>query len=316
MTATGASRHEAAWYTPGELPEEVARFDGDIEGGLLVGAPGKVGLLELELAPSGGTTRVQRQYHRAPLHLYRPIHLDPGRPDMAFVFVQQSGDGLVQGDRYRIDIHCAADSAAHITTQAATNVYGARQNFTTQLVNLRADAGAVVEYLPDPLVPFRGARLFQRTRVTADPSATVILGETLLPGRVARGEAHAYDVIWGETELRSPDGTLQFADVLRLDPAGGEQLRSLGLLGAHDVVATLYVLTAREEAVGIVSLLRESLAACPDVMAGATELPNDCGAVARILGPTSKAVKAAMRTAWNGARLALLGVPAPDLRKG
>ena len=76
---------------------------------------------------------------------------------MAFVFVQQSGDGLVQGDRYRIDIDCAAGSAAHVTTQAATNVFGARQNFATQMVNLRADAGAVVEYLPDPLVPFRGA---------------------------------------------------------------------------------------------------------------------------------------------------------------
>jgi hypothetical protein len=36
----------------------------------------------------------------------------------------------------------------------------------------------------------------------------------------------------------------------------------------------------------------------------------------RLLGPTSKAVKAALRTAWNEARLALLGSPAPNLRKG
>jgi urease accessory protein len=66
----------------------------------------------------------------------------------------------------------------------------------------------------------------------------------------------------------------------------------------------------------LVSLLRESLDAQRDVMAGATELPNHCGAVARILGPSSKVVKRAMREAWNIARLALLGVPAPDLRKG
>jgi urease accessory protein len=316
MTTAVVRRDDPAWYTPASLPAEIMGFDDGIRGGLLVGAPGKVGLLELMLAPSGGATRVQRQYQRAPLYIYRPIYLDPGRPDMAFVFVQQSGDGLVQGDRYRIDIHCGPGSAAHITTQAATNVFGARQNFATQLVHLHAAAGAVVEYLPDPLVPFRGARLFQRTRVTADRSATVILGETLLPGRVAHCEAHVYDVICCETELRSPAGTLQFADVLRLNPAGGEDPRSLGVLGGHDVVATLYVVTGQMEPSAIVSLLRETLAACPGVVAGASELPGDCGAVARVLGPTSKVVKGAMRNAWSAARVALVGVPAPDLRKG
>ena len=298
------------------VPEQVARFGDAIQGGLVVGAPGKVGVLELTLARSGGTTRVQRQYQRSPLYVYRPIHLDPGRPDMAFVFVQQAGDGLVQGDRYRIDVHCAPGSAAHVTTQAATNVFGARQNFATQQVHLRADAGAIIEYLPDPLVPFRGARLFQRTCVTADPSATVIFGETLLPGRVAHGEAHVYDVVCCETELRSPDGRLQFADVLRLDPADGEDPRSLGVLGGHDVVATLCVVTGQMDPSAIVCVLREALGACPDVLAGASELPGDCGAVARILGPSSKAVKGAMRSAWNAVRVALLGVPAPDLRKG
>lgn len=62
------------------------------------------------------------------------------------------------------------------------------------LVNLRTGAGAVLEYLPEPVVPFRGSRLFQGTCVTAEPDSTVIVGETLLPGRGARGEAHAYDV--------------------------------------------------------------------------------------------------------------------------
>jgi urease accessory protein len=76
-------------------------------------------------------TRVQWQYQRAPLYIYRPIYLDAGRPDMAFVFVLQSGDGLVQGDRYRVDIDCAPGAAAHITTQAATNVFAARQNRTS-----------------------------------------------------------------------------------------------------------------------------------------------------------------------------------------
>ena len=117
--------------------------DRPVAGGLQVGAPGKVGLLELSLERSGSTTRVTRQYQQAPLHVYRPIHLDGNLPGMAFVFVQQYGDGYVHGDRCRIDIDCGRGAEVHLTTQAATNIYRAQRNFASQLVNLRAARGAV-----------------------------------------------------------------------------------------------------------------------------------------------------------------------------
>src|SRR5262245_19517519 len=316
MTAVARPRRDPAWYTLSALPGEVVALDRAVDGALGVGAPGKVGLLELSLAPSGGLTRVQRQYQQAPLHVYRPIYLDAGRPDMAFIFVQQFGDGFVQGDRCRVDVDCAPRSAVHITTQAATNVFAARENFATQLVNLRTGAGAVLEYLPDPVVPFAGSRLVQHVSVTADPTSTVILGETLLPGRVARGEAHAYDLYCAHTEVGRPDGKPLFADTLRLNPADGVEPRSIGLLGPHDVVATLFVVTAEIGPAALVSLFRDALAGCPDIFAGASELPDGCGAVARLLGPNSKTVRAALRTLWNEARRTVLGVPAPDLRKG
>jgi urease accessory protein len=316
MTHSIAQRDDPAWYTPTDLPEELIAFDGSLRGTLEVGAAGKVGLLDLALSRHGGVTRLGRHYQRAPLHLYRPIYLDEGRPDMAFLFLQQSGDGLVQGDRYRVDIDCGPGSATHVTTQAATNVFGARQAFATQLVNLRVGGSAVLEYLPDPVVPFRGSRLFQRTCVTVDPTATVILGETLLPGRVAHQEAHVYDLYWSETEVRRPDEMLLFADVLRLSPGDNKSPRSIGLLGAHDVIAALYVISRQTDAADMVAMLRTALAGRPDVLVGASELPNDSGAVVKLLGPTSKSVRAALRTAWSSARLELLGTPAPNLRKG
>lgn len=316
MTVTTPRRDDPAWYTPTGLPAELVARAGPVRGGLDVGNPGKVGLLELSLAPSAGVTRVARQYQRAPLHVYRPIHLDAARPDMAFVFLQQSGDGLVQGDRYRIDVDCASGSAVHVTTQAATKVYSARQNFATQLVNLHAGAGAVLEYLPDPVVPFRGSRLFQRTSISVGPGAIVILGDTLLPGRTAHGEAHEYDLYWAETEARAEDGTLLFADVLRLAPADGCVPTSIGLLGSYDVVATLYVLAEQPAPTDLVEMLWRAVADIPGVLVGVSELPNACGVAVRALGSTSKTVQHAVRVSWNAARLALVGAPAPDLRKG
>lgn len=308
--------HDAEWYTPKDLPAEVRAFDSPVRGGLGVGAPGKLGLLDVALAPHGGTTRICRERQRAPLHFYRPIYLDSARPDMAYIFMLQSGDGIVQGDRYRVDIECAPGGAAHITTQAATNVFAARENFATQLVNLNVGAGALLEYLPDPVVPFRGSRFFQRTCLTIDREATAILGETLLPGRVAHGEAHAYDLYWAETEVRDADGALLFADVLRFNRAGGDDPRSAGLLGEYPVTATLYVVTAQIDAAALVGLLRRSVDERADVLGGVSELPHGCGVAVRLLGPSSLAAKAALRAVWNAARLAILGVPAPNLRKG
>ena len=315
MTAVALHRRDLAWYLPAELPNEFAALDRPVEGGLPVGAAGKLGALELSLARRGATTRVEHHYQRAPLHVYRPIHLDEHLPGMAFVFVQQFGDGYVDGDRCRIDIDCGPDAAVHVTTQAATNVYRAEQNFAAQLVNLHTGPGTVLEYLPDAVVPFSGSRFFQRTCLTADPDSTVILGEIVLPGRVARGELHAYQLYRAETLALKPDGTLLFADMLRLCPGEGDGLRSLGLLGGQDVVATLFVVTRQTGADELVALLRDALAG-EDLLAGVSELPNGCGVSARLLGSTSKTVRAALTKAWNSVRLTLLDAPAPDLRKG
>jgi len=300
---------------PLRLPDEFAELDHPLEGGLPVGAPGKVGVLQLSLGRKGGATRIERHFQRAPLHVYRPIHLDENLPEMAFIFVQQFGDGYVDGDRCRIDIDCGPGTAVHVTTQAATNLYRAERNFAGQLVSLRVGSGAVLEYLPDAVVPFRGSRFCQRTSLIADPEATAIVGEVLLPGRVAHGELHCYELYWSETEVRRSDGRLLFADRLRLRPAEGGGVRSLGLLGVGDVVATLYVVTRQKSAVELVEVLRGSLSGS-DVLAGVSELPNVCGVSVRLLGRTSKAVRAALTGSWNAVRMALLGAPAPDLRKG
>jgi urease accessory protein len=298
-----------------DLPGELVQLARPLEGGLPVGAPGKVGTLRLALARRNGTTRVEHHYQRAPLHTYQPIHLDPNLPEMAFVFVQQFGDGFVDGDRCWIRIDCGPDAMVHVTTQAATNLYRAERNFAAQLVDLRVGPRAVIEYLPDPVVPFRGSRFFQRTRVTADPDSTAILAEVLLPGRVARGEMHAYGLYRAEVEAYRPDGTLLFVDTLRLCPSEFEGRQSLALLGSSDVVATLHVIAQQSTHEELVELLRRSTTG-GDVLIGVSELPNRCGVSARFLGPTSKAVRAALKDAWNAARLRLLDAPVPDLRKG
>jgi urease accessory protein len=309
-----ALRGDPAWYTPADLPAEFRAFDTPVAG-LDAGSVTKLGLLDLEFAPVAGVTRIVRQSLRGLLYHFRPIYVDPGRPDMAFIYALQMGDGMVQGDRYRLDLDCAPGSAMHFTTQAATKLYRMERNFASQLVNLRAGDGAFVEYLPDPVIPFRDARFYQRVNLTVAPTASVILGEMLLPGRVAHGESHAYTLYRTDLEACSTDGTLLFADRTMLDPCLASP-RSPGRLGPYHVLATLYLVTGRVPVRDLADGLWRCLAECDSVLAGVSELPNGCGVVVRLLGATSLAVKQSFHLAWNQARLLLFGVPAPDLRKG
>jgi hypothetical protein len=118
-----------------------------------------------------------------------------------------------------------------------------------------------------------------------------------------------------ETELRDPDQRLLFADALRFEPINGEHPNAIGLLANHDALATLYVISRRADPANIVGLLRPPLADCPDVLAGVSELPNGCGASARLLGPDSNTVKVAMATAWNAVRTRLIGASARPPRR-
>lgn len=247
--------------------------------------------------------------------MLRPIHLDPYRPDMAFAYLQQSGDGLVQGDRYRTDIAIEPGAAVHVTTQNATKIYGMDANFATHLVNLRVGAGAVLEYLPDPVIPFGSSRFLGRTSLEIHPEAVVVLGETLLAGRVAHGEAHSYDFHRAETEVRAPDGTLLLTDRREFEPAT-DTPRSPGRLGAFDTQATLYVLARGARSNELSDRIHAALNDHTGVLAGVSDLPNEAGLGVRVLATTSTQATAALHAAWHESRMQLLGAPPPDLRKG
>ncbi|MFP5346133.1 MAG: urease accessory protein UreD [Actinomycetes bacterium] len=274
-----------------------------------------MGLLDLGLAPVAGATRVVRQFHRTPLYVLRPIYLDRALPGMAFVYLQQQGGGMVQGDRYRVDVEVAAGGQAHLTTQSATKVFGMPSGYATQLVNVSAGPGALLEYLPEPVIPFRASRFFTETTVTVDPQATVLVAETTLPGRVARGEWHDYDVYCSWTRFLRPDGAQVAVDALQFGDTWG-RADSPARLGRYGVSAALFALAPPLQLDGLQPALVTALdRQCPDVLAGVTALPFDAGVVVRILGTSSIPVRKALLVAWDTARRHVVGAPAPDRRR-
>ncbi|MBV2156433.1 urease accessory protein UreD [Kitasatospora sp. SUK 42] len=301
-------------YAPARVPYEVRRHAGTPDT-LGVGRPGKVGLLELAFERIGERTELTGHYQKSPLQIMRPLYFDPARPDLAVTLLMSTGGGILQADRLRTDIRCGADTAVHLTTQAATKVYRMEHDYATQLLNLEAGPGAYVEYLPEPVIPFVDSRFYQRTVLTVDPGATVLVGETVLAGRLARGERNAYQVFASDLEVRRPGGELVALDTVRLEPsATGGGVTGPAVLGGHDVMSSLYVLSPLAPAARIADTLHEALAD-RGLLYGVSVLPQDSGAWLRLLDSDTRACAAALRAAWDAVRYLLIGAPAPDLRK-
>jgi len=73
-------------------------------------------------------------------------------PSMAFLQIMSSSGGIVQGDRYQIDISLKNNAIVNLTTQGATRIYKMNTNFATQSVNVFVDEGCYFEFIPDQLI--------------------------------------------------------------------------------------------------------------------------------------------------------------------
>lgn len=253
-----------------------------------------------------GRTYISHQRVGYPFHITRPFYLDPVPAGLLTLYLQSVSGGIYRGERLALSLAAEANAAAQVTTQSATIIHRmkdggeARQDMT-----IRAAAGAVLEYLPDPLILFPGARFETSLRVVAEPSATVIVCDAFTQhdseaagGRFAR--------LASDTRIERPDGTLLAFDrfdiagdlgAAHFDGAGGEFPAQGTLMAVHDGCPPQELATA----------LREGLGDCSGVYAGASTMPHGCGAWARILAADGHALRAALKAAWAAARRKVSG---------
>jgi urease accessory protein len=272
---------------------------------------GQAGRLELVARHLAGRTRLAELSCRAPLQVLRAHHLDPALPDMAFVIVASPGGGVLQGDRLELSVEVEAGARLHLDTSSATRLYRMPDQAAGSEVRLRVGAGACLELVPDPYLPYAGARFRQVTRAVAHETGVLLLAEVVAAGRSARGEELRYERFESALEVSRPSGELLYRDACRLVP--GEGLDAPGRLGrGRPVVGTLHVVAAGFGPDPLVAALE---AAALDAYWGASELPNGAGAWLRVLAPDVATAVAGVHAAWTAARTALLGAEPPRSRR-
>lgn len=276
------------------------------------GAVGKNGFLKLGFAQRDGRTILADLKSRIPYLAQRVLHCDENLPDLAWLFVLTTTGCVLQGDRMALEIELGADAKAHVTTPSATKVHAMDANYAQQIQKINLAEGAYLEFLPDPLIPHRQARYASHTQITLAPTASLLYGEIVQPGR----KHHHPDECFGATVLsfvtsaRRPDGGTLFTEKLLLEP-GRQQMRQTGVMDSFDVFGNVVLCTPTENAKRIHDIAGADVDLAGGLAYGAGLLPNEAGVFFKVLGRETAAVKAKMRAFWQIARKEILGADIP-----
>lgn len=172
-----------------------------------------MGELELRVEVRGGRSMAAHQYHRGALRILRPHYLDESG-QVCYVLVNPGG-AYLGADLYVIDVEVADGAKLLLTTQSATKIYRTPESFAEQRMTLRLGEGAQLELAPDQLIAYREASYRQNTRITVQPSSSLVMAEVITPGWSPDGASFRYEELRLRNEIHVEAGCR--TDLLALD---------------------------------------------------------------------------------------------------
>lgn len=261
-------------------------------------------------------TRLQMLDQRQPLKVVRAFELPGGG---ALVHLHNLSGGVLAGDKLSLKVTVGTGATAQITSTSATRIYRTRPEARPAecTTHVQVKESAMLEYLPDSLIPFAGARYCQRTEVHLSDGAGLFWWETLAPGREARGEVFSYDALRLAFDLRVA-GTPVAVENGDLNPAL-RPLTSPARLGPYRYLSSFYICrvgtadtawhTVEEQLLEVAERLSS-----PVITWGLTRLPAH-GLVVRALSQNGRDIASGLIAFWHVAKKALYGQEAVVPRK-
>jgi urease accessory protein len=272
--------------------------------------------LRLAFSAAAGGTQLHCLQQDPPWKVVRAF---PNPAGESLVHLNNVSGGVFGGDRLSLHIKLGPDAAAQITTTGSTRVYRARENAADalQVSEIHLGQGALLEYLPDSIIPFRDARFEQRTDLHLEPGATLLWWEILAPGRVASGESFAYATLRINTRIWS-QGQPIYIDRMSVQPQE-TKLSSLARFGKFRYLTSFMICRSGEDAhtwVALEQRLREIAhkRSHAGTLWGATALTAD-GLLVRGLSESALHIMEDLFCFWSSAKSYLCGrVPSPPRR--
>jgi urease accessory protein len=238
----------------------------------------------------------------------------------SLVHLNNVSGGVLAGDRLALDVEVQAGAAAQITTTGATRLYRHRAGAadSEQRARFTVRDAALLEYLPDLVIPYAGSRHVQRTEIRLGRGSTLFWWEVLAPGRLAAGERFAFERLRVQTEVYAGVRPVLREDYV-LEPKQKELSATARMFEYSHNASLCVVQEGRPPAFwrGLEDRLNEiarSRTQHGEAVWGASTLASD-GVVVRGLSMSGCFIHESLVEFWRTARLAITGVDAVPPRK-
>jgi len=186
-----------------------------------------------------------------------------------------------------------------------------------QMMEIVVEESGLLEYLPDPIIPFAGSRYIQRSSVKLAANAGLFWWETLAPGRTAHDEVFKYDLLHVDLDI-SAQGKPLAIERVRLDALC--RFSSLARLGIYRYISSFYICKVGLEAADWLRLERElstiaqQLTIPGEICWGVSTLVVH-GLVVRALSCGGRDILSGLHDFWRAAKHALYSREAVMPRK-
>lgn len=238
----------------------------------------------------------------------------------ALAHLHNISGGVLGGDQLTLDVKVGSYAYAQLTSTSATRLYQCHPDMpaSTQTSSIQIAPDGLLEYLPDPIIPFAGSQYIQHTRIELATGAGLFWWETLAPGRTAREEIFVYTLLQLGLEI-SATGRPIAIERLKLEPAK-QRLFSSVRLGQYRYYGSFYICKVGLDSATWLHLEQElsttaQRLSVPGVISWGVSSLVAHGLVVRVLSIGGKELHTGLLTFWRQAKTTLYGCEAHPPRK-
>jgi len=253
---------------------------------------GRPSQLKIEVSRSGCKTVLSDVFFTPPFKIAKPFY----DAETMKLCVMNTSAGMLEGDRYELDIVVGPRCQLEVYTQSYTKIHKMSKNCAWQTCRISIAEGAVLKYLPQPAIPFAGSSFYGKTQVYMQRGSTLVLSDVLSCGRYKRGEVFEFRNYRARTEIFY-DEKLVYVDNVILAP-NNQDLSDMGFYEGYTHHAALMIFKEKIDE-RMEDDVYSSIEQFPAIDFGVTRV-GEHGIIARMLGNSAEQLRNAIASASAG----------------
>lgn len=267
------------------------------------------GILDVRFERKGEKTIAQVVEQRSPLKALRSFYPEGNSP--AHFYILNVTGGILEGDQLDLTLHLGPFSEALVSAPSATKVHSISTGFAQQTIRLTLERGSVLEYVPEPLLPYAGSAFLQDVDIFLDEEVSLFWIDILGPGRLAKGESFSYHRYENRMNIRDHAGLIS-REAYQIKPEE-KSINGIGVMEGYTHLGSLYLICAEKHIADLLEQFR--LIECEDGLSWGVTLLSRRGLAVRALAYETPVLQAFFTRLWALFRKEVMCSSLPPLRR-